>query len=207
MIILFRQWLWRGVLLAACLPGVAMAASIQALNYSSREVNYIAVENPGNTNSGGGGDSIRPYGQGGSICCFSVPEKWHADLKVVVVYQLSPDPTFHRETVSIPPYPDGKGGDIWLIVYEDGSVGAVASHYGPSRPEWPGKIKGYPVPTKAYRDERRKAKIELEKKWLDTMEKGLERNSHKMTAAEVDELKDVIEYKKKLIQSLEGMHP
>ena len=113
--------------MATCLPGIAMAASIQALNYSSREVDYIAVENPGNTNSGGGGDSIRPYGQGGSICCFSVPEKWHADLKVVVVYQLSPDPTFHRETVSIPPYPDGKGGDIWLIVYEDGSVGAVVS--------------------------------------------------------------------------------
>ncbi|MGK5056925.1 DUF3304 domain-containing protein [Janthinobacterium sp. LB2P49] len=114
---LLKSQLWRGLLLAVSLPGVAMAASIQALNYSSREVDYIAVENPGNTNSGGGGDSIRPYGQGGSICCFSVPEKWHADLKVVVVYQLSPDPTFHRETVSVPPYPDGKGGDIWLIVY------------------------------------------------------------------------------------------
>ena len=39
------------------------------------------------------------------------------------------------------------------------------------------------------------------------MEKGLERNSNKMTATEIDELKDVIEYKKKLIQTLEGMHP
>ena len=207
MIIFFKRWLWRGLLLAACLPGVAMAASIQALNYSSREVDYIAVENPGNTNSGGGGDSIRPYGQGGSICCFSVPEKWHAELKVVVAYQFYPDPTLHRETVSIPPYPNGKAGDIWLIVYEDDSVGAVVSHYGPSLPEWPGKIKGYPVATKEYRTQRRKAKIELEKKWLDTMEKGLARNSNKMTVTEIDELKDVIEYKKKLIQSLEGMHP
>jgi hypothetical protein len=136
-----------------------------------------------------------------------VPEKWHADLKVVVAYQFYPDPTLHRETVSIPPYPNGKAGDIWLIVYADGSVGAVVSHYGPSLPEWPGKIKGYPVPTKEYRAQRRKAKIELEKKWLDTMEKGLERNSNKMTATEIDELKDVIEYKKKLIYSLEGMHP
>ncbi|NVI85685.1 hypothetical protein HWE17_28375, partial [Janthinobacterium sp. BJB401] len=54
---LLKHELWGGLLLAACLPGVAMAASIQALNYSSREVDYIAVENPGNTNSGGGGDS------------------------------------------------------------------------------------------------------------------------------------------------------
>ena len=200
---LLKSQLWRGLLLAVCLPGVAMAASIQALNYSSREVDYIAVENPGNTNSGGGGDSIRPYGQGGSICCFSVPEKWHADLKVVVVYQLSPDPTFHRETVSVPPYPDGKGGDIWLIVYEDGSVGAVVSLYGPSRPEWPGKIKGYPVPTKEYRDERRKEKIKREKAVLHSMENALDGDVSDLTPVELMRLKGAIEYSKKLINILE----
>ena len=201
---LLKRQIWRGLLLVACLPGVAMAASIQALNYSSREVDYIAVENPGNTNSGGGGDSIRPYGQGGSICCFSVPEKWHADLKVVVVYQLSPDPTFHRETVSVPPYPDGKGGDIWLIVYEDGSVGAVVSLYGPSRPEWPGKIKGYPVPTKEYRDERRKQKLKREKASLLTLERGLLLRGNSLPDEKVKEIQEIIEFQKKVIQSLEG---
>ncbi|WP_425253710.1 DUF3304 domain-containing protein [Janthinobacterium sp. NFX145] len=201
---LLKSQLWRGLLLAVCLPGVAMAASIQALNYSSREVDYIAVENPGNTNSGGGGDSIRPYGQGGSICCFTVPEKWHADLKVVVVYQLSPDPTFHRETVSVPQYPDGKAGDIWLIVYEDGSVGAVVSHYGPSRPEWPGKIKGYPVPTKEYRDERRKQKLKREKASLLTVERGLLLRGNSLPDEKVKEIQEIIEFQKKVIQSLEG---
>ncbi|WFR78665.1 DUF3304 domain-containing protein [Janthinobacterium rivuli] len=201
---LLKSQLWRGLLLAICLPGVAMAASIQALNYSSREVDYIAVENPGNTNSGGGGDSIRPYGQGGSICCFTVPEKWHADLKVVVVYQLSPDPTFHRETVSVPQYPDGKAGDIWLIVYEDGSVGAVVSLYGPSRPEWPGKIKGYPVPTKEYRDERRKQKLKREKASLLTVERGLLLRGNSLPDEKVKEIQEIIEFQKKVIQSLEG---
>ncbi|WP_402719190.1 DUF3304 domain-containing protein [Janthinobacterium rivuli] len=201
---LLKSQLWRGLLLAVCLPGVAMAASIQALNYSSREVDYIAVENPGNTNSGGGGDSIRPYEQGGSICCFSVPEKWHADLKVVVVYQLSPDPTFHRETVSVPQYPDGKSGDIWLIVYEDGSVGAVVSLYGPSRPEWPGKIKGYPVPTKEYRDERRKQKLKREKASLLTLERGLLLRGNSLPDEKVKEIQEIIEFQKKVIQSLEG---
>ncbi|WFR78663.1 DUF3304 domain-containing protein [Janthinobacterium rivuli] len=201
---LLKRQLLRGLLLAACLPGVVMAASIQVLNYSSREVDYIAVENPGNTNSGGGGDSIRPYGQGGSICCFSVPEKWHADLKVVVVYQLSPDPTFHRETVSVPSYPDGKGGDIWLIVYEDGSVGAVVSHYGPSRPEWPGKIKGYPVPTKEYRDERRRQKLKREKATLLTLERVLLRDINILSVEDIKETQEIIEFQRKLIQSLEG---
>ncbi|WP_230505627.1 DUF3304 domain-containing protein [Janthinobacterium sp. FW305-128] len=204
MMMLLKQQLWRCLLLAACLPGVAMAASIQALNYSSREVNYIAVENPGNTNSGGGGDAIDPYGQGGTICCFSVPEKWHADLKVVVVYQLSPDPTFHRETVSVPPYPDGKAGDIWLIVYEDGSVGVVVSHYGPSRPEWPGKIKGYPVPTKEYRDERRRQKLKREKATLLTLERTLLRDVNVMSVDDIKETQEIIEFQRKLIQSLEG---
>ncbi|MDO8038046.1 DUF3304 domain-containing protein [Janthinobacterium sp. SUN137] len=201
---LLKHHCWRGLLLAACLPGIAMAASIQALNYSPREVDYIAVENPGNTNSGGGGDSIRPYGQGGSICCFSVPEKWHAELKVVVVYQLSPDPTFHRETVSVPPYPDGKGGDIWLIVYEDGSVGAVVSLYGPSRPEWPGKIKGYPVPTKEYRDERRRQKLKREKATLLTLERVLLRDINILSVEDIKETQEIIEFQRKLIQSLEG---
>ncbi|WP_402719191.1 DUF3304 domain-containing protein [Janthinobacterium rivuli] len=201
---LLKHHCWRVLLLAACLPGVATAASIQALNYSSREVDYIAVENPGNTNSGGGGDSIRPYGQGGSICCFTVPEKWHADLKVVVVYQLSPDPTFHRETVSVPQYPDGKAGDIWLIVYEDGSVGAVVSLYGPSRPEWPGKIKGYPVPTKEYRDERRKDKIKRERNTLDFLEKRLQRDFYTLSDEKIKEKKEIIEFQKKVVQSLDG---
>jgi hypothetical protein len=204
MIILFRQWLRLGIFLATCLPGVGMAASIQALNYSSREVNYIAVENPGNTNSGGGGDAIDPYGQGGTICCFSVPEKWHADLKVVVVYQFYPDPTLHRETVSIPPYPNGKAGDIWLIVYEDGSVGAVVSHYGPSLPEWPGKIKGYPVPTKEYRDERRKDKLKRERSTLDFLEKRLLRDFHTLSDEKVKEKKEIIEFQRKIVESLEG---
>ncbi|UQV47336.1 DUF3304 domain-containing protein [Janthinobacterium lividum] len=204
---LLKRQLWRGLLLAACLPGVAMAASIQALNYSSREVDYIAVENPGNTKSGGGGDSIDPYGQGGIICCFSVPEKWYADLKVVVKYQFYPDPTLHRETVSIPPYPDGKAGDIWLIVYEDGSVGAVVSLYGPSRPEWPGKIKGYPVPTKEYRDERRKEKIKREKAWLSAMEKGLTEDTSALSNDQIIGIKESIERKKNLIKYLEDIKP
>lgn len=204
MTIFLKPWLRRGLLLAACLPSIAMAASIQSLNYSSREVNYIAVENPGNTNSGGGGDAIGPYNQGGTICCFSVPEKWHADLKVVVAYQFYPDPTVHRETVSIPPYPNGKAGDIWLIVYEDGSVGAVVSHYGPSLPEWPGKIKGYPVPTKEYGDERRRQKLKREKASLLTLERGLLLRGNSLSDEKVNEIQEAIEFQKKVIQSLEG---
>ncbi|CDG84815.1 hypothetical protein GJA_4205 [Janthinobacterium agaricidamnosum NBRC 102515 = DSM 9628] len=198
------------LVLAAALsviPAAAMAGGIQSLNYSSREVGYIAVENPGNTNSGGGGDALNPYSGGGTICCFEVPEKWHPDLQVVVAYQFYPDPTMHRETVTIPPYPKGEAGDIWLIVYEDSSVGAVVSKYGPSLPEWPGKIKGYPVPTKEYRMERRMEKLQREKNTLLTMERGLRRDAATLSTEQVEGIKGIIEFQKKLIEYLEKNNP
>ncbi|CDG84817.1 hypothetical protein GJA_4207 [Janthinobacterium agaricidamnosum NBRC 102515 = DSM 9628] len=188
-------------------PTAAIGGGIQSLNYSPREVGYIAVENPGNTNSGGGGDALNPYSGGGTICCFEVPEKWHPDLQVVVAYQFYPDPTMHRETVTIPPYPKGEAGDIWLIVYEDSSVGAVVSKYGPSLPEWPGKVKGYPVPSKEYRMERRKEKIEREKEWLHGMETALQGDTSNLSAVELQRLKSAIESTKKIIQYLEGRNP
>ncbi|CDG84949.1 hypothetical protein GJA_4341 [Janthinobacterium agaricidamnosum NBRC 102515 = DSM 9628] len=198
------------LVLAAALSAAtsaAMAGGIQSLNYSSREVGYIAVENPGNTNSGGGGDALNPYSGGGTICCFEVPEKWHPDLQVVVAYQFYPDPTMHRETVTIPPYPKGEAGDIWLIVYEDSSVGAVVSKYGPSLPEWPGKIKGYPVPSKEYRMKLRQEKIKREKDWLHAMERGLQGDTSDLSTMELERLKSAIESKKKTIQYLEGRNP
>ncbi len=143
-------------ILAACAAPVAKKAertgvSIHALNYSAREVATIGVEAPDKPGGGGGGDALNPYSAGGTICCFSVPSTWNPEFKVVVRYQLYPEKEYRKALVGVPPYPDGKAGNIWLIVHEDESAEAVVSVYGPSRPEWPGKIKGYPVPSREYR--------------------------------------------------------
>ena len=128
----------------------ASAGVIHSLNYSEREVSYIAVEAANDPTRGGGGDALNPYGEGGNICCFSAPAKWSPDVQVMVVYRFYPEKEMRRVLVNVPPYPNGEAGEIWLIAHEDGSAEAVVSNYGPDRPEWPGKIKGYPVPSKAY---------------------------------------------------------
>jgi hypothetical protein len=177
-----------------------VGASIYSLNYSAREVAYIAVEEPGDPNGGGGGDALNPYSEGGSICCFSIPQKWRPDLKVVVVYQLYPDKEYRRSLVSIPPYPNDKAGSIWLIVHQDESVEAVVSKYGPSRPEWPGKIKGYPVPSREYRIKIWEKKVEEQKAYIAN---GMLRlNDASYTKEEKDRLEKNLEYSKALLNHL-----
>src|SRR3569833_3136354 len=167
------------VLLAACASPAQTPArygvSVHALNYSSREVAYIAVEQPGHPEGGAGGDALNPYGGGGDICCFPVPAKWRPDFRVVVVYQFYPETEYRRVEVGVPPYPNGKVGDIWLIVHPDFTVEAVVSDWGPSRPEWPGSIKGYPVPSRAYRLKLWEKKLVEEKAELAIFEKEVQK--------------------------------
>jgi hypothetical protein len=147
-----------GMMLSACAPQNGLTkeettgVGVRSLNYSGKEVEYIQVEKPDLSGHGGGGDSLNPYSGGGStICCFSIPDKWRPDLKVLVVYRFYPEKEEHRQLVTVPPYAGGKAGAIWLIVHADESAEAVVSSADPDHPAWPGKIKGYPVPSKEYR--------------------------------------------------------
>jgi hypothetical protein len=198
------------VLTTACASPIEKAkdgtvgVGIKSLNYSGKEVAYIAVEKPDDPNSGGGGDALNPYSSGGTICCFSIPKKWQSDLKVVVKYQFYPEKEYRKKLVSVPPYAAGEPGDIWLIVYSDDSVEAVVSDYLPTRPEWPGKIKGYPIASREYRLKRWEEKLQMEKAELIKMEKS---DNIKRTPEELQDLKDAIEITKKNIERLERNKP
>lgn len=179
--------------------------SVKALNYSAREVSYIAVEESNNSKSGGGGDALNPFGAGGTICCFSIPSKWRADLQVLVEYQMYPEENYRRVLVNVPPYANNEAGDIWLIVHADESVEAVVSNYGPSRAEWPGKIKGYPVPTREYRLILWERDLKRAKEGMKLFEEGLlEPGVSKATKAGYQE---EIDYYKKDIRNLESHKP
>jgi hypothetical protein len=181
--------------------------AVHALNYSAREVAYIAVEHPGHPEGGGGGDALNPYGGGGDICCFSVPAKWSPDIRVVIVYQFYPEKTYRRVEVGVPPYPNGKAGDIWLIVHPDESAEAVVSDFGPSRPEWPGKIKGYPVPSREYRLKRWEEKLQREKTDLAAMKKALSGDTTGLSPEELARLKRGIKYSEEEVNRMEGTKP
>ncbi|HJV53128.1 MAG TPA: DUF3304 domain-containing protein [Noviherbaspirillum sp.] len=198
------------MLLAACASPKTKTeersgATVRSLNYSAKEIFSISVERPGEPNSGAGGDALNPYSSGGMICCFGVPSVWRPDLKVVVKYKFYPETEYRKALVSIPPYPDGKASQIWLIVHEDESAEAVVSHYGPSRDEWPGKVKGYPVPSREYRLKLWEEKMQQEKAELASFEREI--RNPKLSQEKRDGYQETIHQIKESIQYLENHKP
>ena len=198
-------------LLAGCAhtqpaPPKNLGVAVSSINYSGKEVVLMVID-PKDKKRGGGGDALNPYSMGGTICCFAIPAEWHAGLQVIVKYNLYPDPTWYEQLVDVPPYPDGIAGEIWLAMHEDGRAEAVVSQFDPSRPEWPGRVKGRPVQSEAYALKIKNDRLNNQKGILAAMEAGLKYDTAKMTAQEIEELKEAIENTRKRIQRLEGHRP
>jgi hypothetical protein len=140
---------WREPATSALSAGM-VSASVRALNYTGREIWMIGVEDPGKRGGGAGDEALNPYSGGGMMCCFSVPEKWDPEFRLVVTYSFYPEMKEKRVTLSLPPYPEERVGSLWLLVYEDESAEAIVSEYDPDHPQWPGKVKGRPKPSREY---------------------------------------------------------
>lgn len=55
-----------------------------------------------------------------------------------------------KHFLDIPAYGRGDPGELWVIRAPDGAVSIVSSNLQPDHPNWPGAIKGWPVPSVAY---------------------------------------------------------
>ena len=142
-----------GVLLAACSTSPRsdskIGVDISGVNYSDQPITYI-VSDP-NDKASIGGEPLDPFAGGGSMCCFRLPATWQPGIKVrVEILDTNRNP-FKEEILDLPPYVDGKPGRLWAVLYQDGSIEVLSSEYGPSHAKWPGKVKGWPVPTVEYR--------------------------------------------------------
>lgn len=168
------------MLLAACSispkSDSKIGVDISGVNYSDMPITYI-VSDP-NDKASVGAEPLDPFAAGGSMCCFRLPATWQPGIKVrVEILDTNRNP-FKEEILDLPPYADGKPGRIWAVLYQDGSVEVLSSEYGPPNAKWPGKVKGWPVPTLEYRRQ--------------LWEQDLERKKHSVHAAEslIKELKD-----------------
>ncbi|MYM27043.1 DUF3304 domain-containing protein [Duganella sp. CY15W] len=199
-------------LLASCAfaqPGkpTAFDVGVRSINYSGKEVALIVVDPKDKSNSGGG-NVLNPYSMGGgTICCFSIPSTWKSGYQVLVKYSFYPEKTWNEQLVDVPPYAEGVAGDIWLAMHEDGRAEAVVSNFGPTRPEWPGRVKGRPVATEKYELKVRNEQLNTQKGMLAAMEKALENDSHKLTPEEIEKLKKAIEDTRKRVRLMEEMIP
>ncbi|WP_169803253.1 hypothetical protein, partial [Janthinobacterium agaricidamnosum] len=73
-----------------------------------------------------------------------LPKKENENLKEVK----------EKYIVEIPRYVEATPGELWVMRNADGSISAIASNYQPNHPQWPGPVKGWPLPSKDYQRER-----------------------------------------------------
>jgi hypothetical protein len=134
-------------------------ASLTVMNYTDVDVaaSVAPAEKPLNAGYGSG-DSVGPRAGGtGANCCIELPIHWRPGIKVKVKYRFSDwaADRFQVEIVDLPPYPEGKGGNLWLSFFPDRSFEALSSHYGPEDPggRWPGRVKHFPASVSSKRAE------------------------------------------------------
>ena len=155
------------LLLLLCTPMLAAGAkssvpvSIHGVNYRADDFSYVLVD-PTNPENSGGGELIGAFAAGGTICCYTLPAKWRPGIKIEIreTHWLAklPDDSLPEVTkkhvVDLPPYVSGKPGELWVVRTSDGSMTIVSSDFQPNHAKWPGKIKGWPVPSLEYQRER-----------------------------------------------------
>ena len=163
--------------------------NLHGVNYTDNSFTYVVLD-PENPAGGAGGELIDPFGAGGTMCCAKLPRKWQPGIKLQIrttqYLQQRPAETVVEakklHVVEVPKYIDGTPGELWVLLNADESVTVVSSDLQPDHAQWPGKVKGWPVPSLAYRRERwellRKHEEMYVKIYLDSL-KELRENPEK----------------------------
>lgn len=146
-------------LLVAC--SKSLPVSIHGVNYSVDPFSFVVVD-PNDAKNTGGGELVDSYAAGGTTCCYALPKKWQPGIKLSIqsTHWLgkAADGSLHEvagtRMVEVPRYADGKPGELWVLRAADGAMSVVSSDFQPDHPQWPGKVKGWPVPSLAYQRER-----------------------------------------------------
>lgn len=149
------------LVLSAC-EKPTVEVSLHGVNYSSETFSYYVKDPAAPDKSGGGGELIDAFAAGGTTCCATLPRSWRPGIKVQVntTHWLKKRPDGDlpevKETrlVDVPPYVDGKPGELWVLRASDGEISVVSSDFQPDHIKWPGKVKGWPIPSLEYQRER-----------------------------------------------------
>jgi hypothetical protein len=175
-------------MLSACEKST-VDVNLHGVNYTDNSFSYVVMD-PDNPAGGAGGELIDPFGAGGTMCCAKLPRKWRQGIKLQVrtiqYLQQRPAETVVEakklHVVEVPKYINGTPGELWVLLNADESVSVVSSDFQPDHARWPGKIRGWPVPSLEYRRERwellRKHEEMYVKIYLDSIEE-MARNPEK----------------------------
>ncbi|WP_410017180.1 DUF3304 domain-containing protein [Pseudomonas sp. 5P_3.1_Bac2] len=81
-----------------------LGGPVEGYNHTSAAINRFTV-------NGAGGPNIGPYGEGGQVCCGSVPRVWRPGLRAIVEWEKDPNP---RPFPPLPPL----GTDEYRAAYK-----------------------------------------------------------------------------------------
>lgn len=149
-------------LITGCAEKTDVGVNLHGVNYGGDAFSFYITDPADPKSSPTGGGIIDPFSAGGTTCCVTLPKKWRPGIKVQVhtTHWLPETPdgrlpevkNVHR--VDVPTYATGAPGEIWVLRAADGSVSVISSDLQPDHPQWPGKLKGWPVPSLNYQRER-----------------------------------------------------
>lgn len=153
-------WLLIAIVLAGC-EKPTVDVNIHGVNYKDDAFSYH-VADPARPESAAGGELIDAFSAGGTTCCFTLPRKWRPGIKVQIstTHWLPklPDDSLPEvkgtHLVDVPQYEDGKPGELWVLRAGDGSISLISSDFQPDHEKWPGRVKGWPVPSVEYQRQR-----------------------------------------------------
>ena len=83
-----------------------------------------------------GGISDPHTGGGRSLCCVTVPVRWHTDLKVTVKWKKTRDSKWYSQQVKIPPY-DEEVGELQVHFLDKDEVRVIITLWGLRSPNNP----------------------------------------------------------------------
>ena len=137
-----------------------VAVGVHGVNYSNETFSFSLVD-PETEKPSGAGEMVDRFSAGGTVCCYSLPEKWRPGIKVQIDsrHWLKKDAAgrlpeiVEKHIVEVPAYVDDEPGDLWVLRRQDGTYAVVSSQYRPDHEKWPDRIKGWPVPSQEYRRE------------------------------------------------------
>lgn len=160
-------------ILAACEKS-SIPVSIHGVNYSVEPFSFV-LKDPVDPKNEGGGELVDSYAAGGTTCCYELPKRWRPGLKVSIQIKhwvgKNADNSLHdidsTHLVEIPEYADGKPCELWVLRSTDGGLDIVSSDFQPDHPKWPGKVKGWPIPSLAYQRERWDIYIDVQEGYLN----------------------------------------
>jgi hypothetical protein len=159
-----------------------VSVNVHGLNYTAEPFRYV-LHDPMNLSSGAA-EHIGPFSGGGITCCYVLPKRWTPGIRVNVQATHWLPKTDRGDlpkvektyVVEVPAYPEG-AGDLWVVRTPESAIELVITNIEPDRPQWPGRIKGWPEPSLAYQRKRwelykelAEADVRLYRKSLDHLQ-------------------------------------